>query len=106
VFVTFYCQLVAADADFAAAAVAIAAVAADVAVAAAVAIAAALLMSGVRAYAKHGEQVICLHFICNFSMHLAVRQTGQKDEKDDGERQHHHQQIVLYCTRMHPTVDS
>jgi len=76
VFVTFYCQLVAADADVAAAAVAIAAVAADVAVAAAVAIAAALLMSGVRAYAKHGEQVICLHFICNFSMHLAVRQTA------------------------------
>jgi len=80
VFVTFYCQLVAADADVSAAAVAIAAVAADVAadvaVGAAVAIAAALLMSGVRAYAKHGEQVICLHFICNFSMHLAVRQTA------------------------------
>jgi len=77
VFVTFYCQLVAADvADVAAVATVAATVAAADADVAAVAAAAALLMSGVRAYAKHGEQVICLHFICNFSMHLAVRQTA------------------------------
>lgn len=76
-FVTFYCQLVAADvADVAAVATVAATVAAADADVAAVAVAAALLMSGVRAYAKHGEQVICLHFICNFSMHLAVRQTA------------------------------
>lgn len=33
--------------------------------------------------------------------------TGQKDEKDDQANwKRQHQQIVLYCTRMHPTVDS
>lgn len=77
-FVTFYCQMVATDVAAADAAVAVGG-AGPVPVPAAVAVAvtaAALLMSGVRAYAKHGEQVICLHFICNFSIHLAVGQTA------------------------------